>query len=193
MITKEINQTRDLVDHLEQQPVRHLLKSRYQELMAVGDSAERDVCSLFRNLLLSAVGLEYFSKLNSLVKRQLVATTKENRDEICHWLDADVMEIIEGLCEADVFDKPKAILALSDIIAALLSELSAIGEEDIEEDMDYLFDFPYQLGEMVKQSPRISQFYKASYQRRERSWSERGSITVSEGRVSTFFRVGLQR
>lgn len=193
MATREINQTRDLVSYLEHQPVRNLLESRYQELMAIGDSAERNVCNLFRNLLLSATGLEYFGKLNSLVKKQLVATTEENRNEICYWLDTDVMAVIDGLCETDVFDKPKAVLALSDIIAALLSELSTISEEDIEEDMDYLFDFPYQLGEMVKESPRVSQFYRSSYQRREGSWSQRGSISVSEGKISASFKMDLKR
>jgi len=191
--TREINQTHDLVSDLEHQPIRNLLESRYQELMAIGDSAERNVCNLFRNLLLSTAGLEYFSKLNSLVKRRLVATTRENRDEFCYWLDTDVMAAIDGLCEADVFDNRKAILALSDIIAALLSELSAIDEEDIEDDMDYLFDFSYQLSEMVKESPRVARFYRSAYQRRESTWSERGSINISEGRVSASFRVDLKR
>ena len=193
MATREINQTYDLVSYVERQPIRNLLESRYQELMAIGDSAERNVCNLLRNLLLSKVGLDYFGKLNSLVKKRLVATTEENRDEICYWLDTDVMAVIDGLCETDVFDKPKAILALSDIIAALSSELSTVDEEDIENDMDYLFDFPYQLGEMVKESPRISQFHRSSYQRREGTWSERGSISVSEGRVSASFRMDLKR
>jgi hypothetical protein len=190
---REINQTYDLVSSLEHQPVKNLLESQYQELMAIGNSAERNVCNLFRNLLLSATGLEYFRKLNSLVKKRLVATTEENRNEICYWLDADVMAVIDGLCEADVFDKPKAIVALSDIIAALSAELSTIDEGDIEGDMDYLFDFPYQLSEMVKESPRVARFYRSAYQRREETWSERGSINVSEGRVSASFRVDLKR
>jgi hypothetical protein len=189
----EINQTRDLVSYLEHQPVRDLLESQYQELMDLGDSSERNVCNLFRNLLLSAAGLEYFSKLNSLVKKRLVATTKKNRDEMCYWLDTNVMAVIDGLCEADVFDKPKAILALSDIIAALSSELSTIDEEDIEDDMDYLFDFPYQFGEMIKESPRIARFYRSAYQRQESTWSERSSITFSEGKVSASFRMDLKR
>jgi hypothetical protein len=191
--TREINKTFDLVSYAESQPIKDLLESRYKELMDIGDSAERNVCDLFRNFLLSRVGLYYFSKLNSLVKKRLVATTEENRDEIRYWLDTDVMMVIDGLCEAEVFDKQKAILALSDIIAALSSELSTIDEEDIEDDMDYLFDFPYQLGEMVRESPRIARFYRSSYQRREGSWSRRGSISVSEGRISASFKVDLKR
>jgi len=192
--TKEINQTRDLVEATEQQGVEKVLKSQFHELMSMAPSVERNVCRVFRDFLLSNLGLSYFSKLNLLAKKELIANTKESRDNISRWIDSDVMGAIDALCEAGVFEDPKALLALSDIAIALYSSLSVIDEDDIEQDMGYLFDLPYQLNEMAKESPRIPSFYTHThlFKPEEEAWAKQVSLHVSDTKMKLSYEISVK-
>ena len=79
------------------------------------------------------------------------------------WIDAEVMEKIDEICETDVFDSPRSLSALPEILIALRSSWSTVGEEDIKEKLDGILDVSYKPSEMVKGSSRISQFYEYSF------------------------------
>ena len=193
MVTKEVGKTTDLMESTEHQGVEKVLRSQFQELMSIGSSAERNVCRLYRDFLMSTLGLDYFSKLNLLVKKGLVATTDESRRDICQWIDRDVMGAIDALCEAGVFETPRTLSALADIVLALYSSLSVIDEDEMEDDIDYLFDLPYRLNEMAIESPRIPTFYMSSLRHEERGWSKQVSVHISEGEMKLSYRAGVER
>lgn len=192
MSTKEPKQTHDLISDTEEHGITRVLHSHFRELMSLGPGPTSNVCKLFRNYLVSNLGLNYFTMLNLLVKSKLVANTDEGRDSICNWLDNDVMEAINGICETEVFDNPRALSALSDIVFALSASFNTIEEDIIEDEIEYLLDIPYQLSEMVKESPHVPRFYKCSFQHEERGRSEKVSIHMSERNVSVSYRIDVK-
>jgi len=192
MVTKDLKKTYDLVSDTEEHGLTRVLKSHFHELMSLGSGPTRNVCRLFRDNLMSTLGLNYFTKLNLLVKNRLVATTEGSRHDICQWIDNDVMEAINGLCETDVFDNPKTLSALCDVAIALNSSLDTIEEEFIDHEIDYLLDIPYQLDDMVKRSSHVPWFYKSSWKREERGQFKKLDIRMSERQVSVSYTMGVR-
>lgn len=193
MTIKETERQDSFLTDTKEEGVIKLLNSRFGELMSLGPSATDHVCKLFRHYLMSTFGLEYFTKLNTLAEKKLIANTNENRDYIYKWMDNDVMEAIDAVCETDIFDNPKSISALADVVVALYTALNTVKEELIEHDVDYILDMPYQLTEMIKYSPSIPWFYKSSFKREERGQSEKVDISMSDGKVSFSYRMDIGR
>lgn len=191
MKSRDSTMTNKLVDDIEAQGVTRVLNSHFNELISLGPSSERNVCKVFRDYLMSRFGLEYFTKLNLLVKKRFASSTSDERDRICRWIDNDVMDRFNEVCETEIFDNPRALSALSEMILALYSSINIIDEEDIEEEVEYIFDIPYRLNEMVQESPRVPRFYSHSFKREELSWSERATLQVSEKSVSVSYTMDL--
>lgn len=191
MKSRDFTMTNKLVDNIEAQGVTRVLNSHFSELISLGSSSERNVCKVFRDYLMSRFGLEYFSKLNLLVKKRFASSTSDERDMICRWIDNDVMERFNEVCETEIFDNPRALSALSEMILALYSSINIIDEEDIEEEVEYIFDIPYRLNEMVQESPRVSRFYSHSFKREELGWSERATLQASDKSFSVSYTMDL--
>jgi hypothetical protein len=181
------------ISEYEHQLSGKLLRERFHELMSLGSIREKAVCKLACSSFVSNFGLAYFDKLNLAVKEKTVAVNDESTDSFCTWIDNDVMELFEILCEADVFDQPKSISALTGILQALYSNFELIESEDIEENAGYLFDVPYRLLEMVKETPEIPRFQKYSVKREEREKIEKLKIHVTGNAVAMSYRVDVKR
>ncbi len=193
MATKQLEQTRDLVSATEEHGVTRVLNMYFRGLMSLGSTPTSDVCRLFRDFLMSNLGLNYLSKLNLLVENNLLASIAESRDDICRWIHSDVVEAINAFCESDVFDNPRTLSVLSDIVMALNSSLNMVDEETIAHAVDHILDMPYQLNDLVKRSSDVPWFYTRSFQREERGRSERTSFHVSERSVSISYKVNVTR
>ena len=191
MKSRDLTMTSKLVDDIEAQGVTRVLNSHFNELISLGPSSERNVCKVFRDYLMSRFGLEYFTKLNLLVKKRFASSTSDERDRICRWIDNDVMERFNEVCETEIFDNPRALSALSEMILALYSSINIIDEEDIEEEVEYIFDIPYRLNEMVQESPRVPRFYSHSFKREELGWSERATLQASDKSFSVSYTMDL--
>lgn len=187
MKSSEYTITNKLVDDIGVQGVTRVLNSHFSELISLGPSAESNVCKVFRDYLMSQFGLEYFTKLNLLAKKRFASSTSDERDRICRWIDNDVMERFSEVCETEIFDNPRALSALSEIILALHSSTNIIDEEDIEEEVEYIFDIPYRLSEMVRESSHVPSFYSHSFRREELGWSEKATLKVSDRSVSVSY------
>ena len=195
MTTKALDKTHDLIMSTEQQGIARVIKDHYQELMSLGPIPQKDVCRLFRDYLMSNLGLTYLAKLNVLVKERLIATTRESSDDFCLWLDNDVMESVAMLCETDVFDNLKSLSALSEIVVALYSSLNIMDEEDVKEEMAYLFDIPYRLNEMATDSPHIPGFRKHSvkYEEEDKAISKKIVIHETVNSLSVSYKIEIRR
>lgn len=191
MKSRDLTMTNKLVDDIEAQGVTRVLNSHFNELISLGPSSERNVCKVFRDYLMSRFGLEYFTKLNLLAKKRFASSTSDERDRICRWIDNDVMDRFNEVCETEIFDNPRALSALSEVILALYSSINIIDEEDIEEEVEYIFDIPYRLNEMVQESPRVPRFYSHSFKREELGWSERATLQASDKSVSVSYTMDL--
>ena len=180
-----------LVDTVDEGTV-NFLNTRFSEVMSLGPDATTNVCRLLRHYLMSTFGLEYFTKIDALIKNKLIANTDEDRDHISKWIDDDVMEAIDLICETDIFDDPKSISALADVMVALYGSLDAITEESVEDDIDYVLDIPYQLNDMIKYSPRTPWFSKYSFKHEERGKSERINVHLSDKKISVSYRMDMR-
>jgi hypothetical protein len=148
------------VDTFQASNIQRFIKDNFHELTSLSPAPERAVCKLIRNRLISDFGLNYMAKLNLAVKQQLVANGVKGREHFCRWIDNDVIEILDVLQATDVFEKPRTVSELSHILATIAYSLSAIEENEIDENMCYLFDVPYQLEEMTQETPEIPRFQK---------------------------------
>ena len=142
---------------------------------------------------MSTLGLNYFSKFNSVVKHKLVADTDESREATCRWIDREVMEVFEGICETDVFNNPKALAVLTDIVMTFHASLDTIVDEFVQHEVDYLLDIPYQLDEAIKETPQVPWFYRRGYHHEEKGHLEKASFSVSERGVSVSYTIGKRR
>lgn len=195
MATREIGKTHDLITSTEQLGLTKVLSDYFHELMSLGPIPQKDVCRLFRDYLISNLGLNYLSKLNVLVRERLIAFSDESSDDFCQWLDNHVMESIEVICETDVFDNPRSLSALSEIVVALYSSLNVIDEEDVKEEMDYLFDMPYRFKEMMAESPNIPGFRKhlLKFEEKGEAFSERIDINETDNKVSVSYKIEIKK
>lgn len=193
MRTKGVTRTSVVLTTAEEHGVARVLRGLYHELMSLGPIPEKHVCRLFRDYTMSSLGLTYLAKLNMLVKMGLVAKSEERGADFVAWLDNDVMESINMLCETDVFDDHRSLYALSDIVFALCSSLDIVEEEDIEQEIDYLFDIPYQLREMTGEAPAIPGFRRRSFRYEDWYHSEKVDIQVTENDVSVSYKLSLRR
>lgn len=191
-MTTKITKTYNLTNDTAEYGVSRVLKNNFSNLIALGPNPTNHICRLLRDHLMSSLGLNYFSKLNLLVKEKQIGTTPESQDELCRWIDNDVMDTLNGLCETDVFDNPRTLSELSDIAITVHSSLNTIDEQDIEHEVDYLLDIPYQLNEMIKHSPEVPWFYKRSWQQEENDMSKKVTINMSEKQVSISYTLDVK-
>jgi hypothetical protein len=178
---------------LEQEGVAKVLRTHFSELISLGPDAEKNVCRVFRDYLISTFGLSYFNKLNLLVKKRSLRSNQKRSDRLSRWIDSDVMERFEEICDTDVFDNRRSLSALAEVIFALHSSLANIAEEDISEEADYIFDMPYRFSEIMRESYRLPKFYAHSFKREEAGWSARGRISLSDKRLSISYAKDLRR
>lgn len=193
MAIKRIAGTTDLVSDVEEQGVTRVLNTHFHELLSLGPSSRKNVYRILRDYLISHFSLDYFSKLNLIVKTKSVHTKEKESNEMSRWIDSDVMESIDEIFETDVFDNPKSLSALADILLVLHSSLAVTDEEDIEGEIDSIFDMPYQLHEMIMESSRIPRFYTHSFKHEELGWSERASISMSGRSMSLSYTRDLRK
>lgn len=170
--------------------IERFIKDHFQELTSLADAPERAVCRLIRDRLISDFGLHYMAKLNFAVKQQSVAQDAKGREHFCKWIDSDVMEIFDVLQATDVFQSPRSVSELSHILATLASSLSAIEENEIDENMCYLFDVPYQLEEMVQEAPEIPRFQKHTVKYEGRDRVEKLDLHVTGNSTTVTYRIG---
>jgi len=192
MVTREITKSHDFMSETGEQGTTKILNHYFNELISWGSTPTQNICKLFRHYLLSNLGLYYFSKLNLLAKNRLIGVTDESRDDICSWIDRDVMGTIDELCETTTLDNPSSLSAISDVIMTLISSHGSIEEEYLEDELDYVFDMPYQLAEMIKESPNIPWFYKHSWQYEEQELVKKVSVHISEQQFSLSYTMDLK-
>jgi len=176
---------------VERHDVTNLLKDLFHELISLGPSAERDVCKLFSDCLVSTLGLAYLAKLNLLVRGGSVASSRESRDDFCRWLDDDVMVSLDMVRDAEVIDNGRSLLALSDIVGTLAACLDVIDEECVDQERDYLFDIPYQLAEMAAEAPDIPPFFRHSIRFESPAESSRVDFQFTDRGMSLSCRVDI--
>lgn len=133
----------------DKQEIQRLLKHKYQALLSLDESTRENIWQLFHTLLASHFALDYASMLNVLVGNGEVANNEVNRKEFSRWFNQDVMGMVNCLSESELYDEPKAILALSEIIAELKSSLDCIEEDDVTAEMDYILDLPYRAMDLI--------------------------------------------
>lgn len=133
----------------DKQDIQRLLKHKYQALLSLDESTRGNIWLLFHTFLASHFALDYASKLNMLVENKEVANNEVNRKEFSRWFNQDVMEMVSCLSESELYDEPKAILALSEIIAELKSSLDCIEEDGVTAEMDFILDLPYRAMDII--------------------------------------------
>lgn len=178
------------VDSFQASKIESFTKDNFQELTLLADAPARLVYKLIRDRLISDFGLNYMSKLNFAVKQQLVAQNAKGREHFCKWIDSDLTEIFDSLQVTDVFERLKTLSELSHILATLASSLSAIEEHEINENMCYLFDVPYQLEEMVQEAPEIPRLQKHTVKYEGRDRVEKLDIHVTGNTTTVTYRIG---
>jgi hypothetical protein len=177
-------------DSFQASKIEKFTKDHFHELTSLADAPQRAVCKLIRDRLISDFGLHYMSKLNFAVKQQLVAQDAKGREHFCKWIDSDVMEILDVLQTTDVLERVRSLSELSNILATLASSLSSIEENEIDENMCYLFDVPYQLEEMVYEAPEIPKFQKHTVKYEGRERVEKLNVQVTGNSTTVTYKIG---
>lgn len=174
------------------QSASKILKN-YKELMALGDEQKSDMCKLLRYYIVSAVGLKYCEKLNLLVKDQHLASNELSRTKFRKWFDDTLMETLDSVFEANVFDTPKTMDLLTEIIVGLYSTMEMIDDDSIEEDIDYMIEIPSQFIEMVQQSPSIPTFTRHTFYSQEDIMTGRVSVGKTEDTLSLSYKAKINK
>jgi hypothetical protein len=178
---------------IEQEGIATILRSCFGDLVSLDLSTERNVCRVLKDYIMSRFGVEYFEKLNLLVGKRNLRSVKNQSDNLSQWIDHDLMDRFDEICDTDVFDNPKSLSTLADMIFALRSSLNGMTEDDIAEEADYLFDVPYRFSEMVRESTRLPRFYSQSLKYEEADWSIRERISLSSGRLTVSYTKDLRK
>jgi hypothetical protein len=178
--------------NVEEQGISNVLECYFGELLSLGPSSQKSVYRILRDYLMSQFCFDYFKMLNFVVKQMPVHAKEKESGEMSQWIDAEVMERIDEICETDVFDSEKSLSALAEILFALHSSWDTMGEEEVKEELDNVLDMPYKLSEMVKESSSISKFYKHSFQSGEIGRLQRNTIHVSGKSLSLSYKVELK-
>jgi hypothetical protein len=190
MTSSVIETTASPIDTFQASKTQSFIRNYFHELTSLASSPERAVCKLIRDRLLSDFGLNYMAKLNLAVKQQLVAKDEKGLEHFCRWIDNDVMEILDVLQTTDVFEKPRTVSELSHILATIACSFSTIEEEEIDENLCYLFDVPYQLKEMTEETPEIPRFRKHTVKYEGRDRVEKVDIHSSGNSVTLTYKIG---
>ena len=127
--------------------------------------------------------------MNSLVEKKLVAENEESRKFFCRWISNDAFRSIENICEADVFNDTRSLSALSEVLNAVSSSLDSIDDDDLEEEIDYIFDAPSRIEEWVEESPNIPRFISHSYEFPEEEMLERLTMRMSPSNRSVHYKI----
>lgn len=193
MEDKQLKSTEKFLSEAESQGINTFIRNRYSDVISLGAESKSNVYRIIRHYLLSVFSMEYFSKLNILFKEKYLAQDENSKYYINEWIDRDVMDVIDGICETDIFDDPKSMAALSDIVISLHNSINNIDDDSIESDIDYITDMPYQFNELINSSPNTPRIFTSSFRQHEESKATRMKIHYSNTESSITYTVNIRQ
>lgn len=183
------------IDVLPVDDERHaaVVRSSFENLIRIDDTTERNVCRVLKTYLLSRFSVQYFDKLNLVAGLTGISDSQSRGAILSQWIDHDFMDMFNELCDSDIVDNPRSVSAVSDVLAALRESLASVNDEDIAEDMDYLFDIPYRLKELAKESTRPPKSFSHSFRQEGLGWTARGRVARSPGHLAISYTQDVRK
>jgi hypothetical protein len=164
---------------IDDQNITETIETKLKGLFSLDDEVQKNIWQLFQKCIASGFGIDYISKLNLLVENKTIANNKVNRKEFSNWFNQEAMAMIDHLIENELYDDPKTLSVLCEIILELKASMDCIEKDNINQEMDYVLDLPYRAMDIISSSPDIPKLHIQEF----KSETQHFRITSSHQKV----------